>query len=66
MSSVATKEPEPQVESPDDLMSPLSVNWNRAQKEQILKNAADYGAQIGRPVSVAEFVRVRAMEPVTS
>lgn len=65
MSAVETKEPEP-AESPDDVMSPLTVNWRRGEKEQILKNAADYGAQIGRPVSVAEFVRVRALEPVAS
>lgn len=58
-------EPEASQEPADDeAASPLSVNWNWGQKRRVQQNAADYGAKIGRPVSISEFVRERALEPV--
>jgi hypothetical protein len=53
--------PEP---ADDEQASPFSVGVNWGQRRQIARNAADYGAVVGRPVSVAEFLRTRGLESV--
>ena len=42
--------------------SPLSVGVTVAQRDEIARRAAEYGAKVGRPVSVAEYVRICVLE----
>jgi hypothetical protein len=39
----------------------LTFAVSEDQRREIKRLAADYGAQVGRPVSVGEYLRVRAL-----
>lgn len=42
----------------DEPASPISVAVTRSQREAITRRAAEYGAQVGRPVPVSEYMRI--------
>lgn len=46
----------------DAIASPLSIGVTVAQREEIQRRAAEYGARVGRPVTVSEYVRIRILE----
>jgi hypothetical protein len=51
------------VESPEKetRASPLSVSVTAEEREEITRLAAEYGATVGRPVPVAEYMRICAL-----
>lgn len=58
MTTPAVIDQRDQAETGDEPASPLSVSVTRAQREEITRQAAEYGARVGRPVPVSEYVRI--------
>lgn len=56
------------VESPEKetRASPLSVSVSESERSEINRLAAEYGAKVGRPVTVAEYVRLCALHGVAA
>ncbi len=53
--------PEKETEDLSAPASPLSVTVNVGQRREVERLAAEYGASVGRPVTVAEYVRLCAL-----